>query len=89
MTPKRIMTTHHGNHMKYRIEFMGRKINSLGVWSRYVAVRDGETESAAVKALYDEWEHIHSLVIHQILEPDGRNADGYITMDADLDEEPV
>lgn len=51
----------------YRMTFYGREAGALGVTYHITAMRTAETEQEAAKALYDEFEHIRTLTVEEVI----------------------
>jgi hypothetical protein len=49
--------------MQYTMRFTGRKSGALGITYPLTAMRDAPTESEAIDALYDEYEHISGVMV--------------------------
>jgi len=42
----------------YRIDFTGRRVGAIGIFEKLSAVRQGHNTEEAIRALYNEFEHI-------------------------------
>ncbi len=49
---------------QYIIHFHGRRVGAIGIMSAYKAVREATTPDEAIKALYNEYEHISSPMVY-------------------------
>lgn len=69
----------------YEIHFTGRRVTEQGVFYEIFASRFAYTEDEAIKALYDEFEHIHQPVAKEVPSPfTSEGLENLIRNDSDL-----
>jgi hypothetical protein len=57
-----------GHTMKYRLEFLGRKVGAIGIFYQISVTLEASTEDEARLKIYDTHEHISGLKVTEVSE---------------------